>query len=96
MASRQSSPSKTPKRRDGPLVNLDYNRHPDSYVVLPYGKTDVKPMGKNIKKTITIVRWIQFALRLCTLVGAVGALLCGIFIKGTQDTEGYIMRIPVS
>jgi hypothetical protein len=31
----------------------------------------------------------------CTLLGAVGVLLCGIFIRGATDTEGYIMRIPV-
>jgi hypothetical protein len=92
MASRQPpSPTKKP---DGPLVN--FNRHPDSYVILPYGKTEVKPMGSNVKKIITIVRWIQFSLRLSNLLGAVGALLCSIFIKGTQSTEGYILKIPVS
>jgi len=93
MASRQP-PSPTKKRPDGPLVN--FNRHPDSYFVLPYGKSDVKPMGSNVKKTITVVRWIQFGLRLLNLLGAVGVLLCSIFIKGAQTSEGYIMRIPVS
>ncbi|KAF2684027.1 hypothetical protein K458DRAFT_367429 [Lentithecium fluviatile CBS 122367] len=91
MASRQP-PSPTKKKPDGPLVN--FNRHPDSYFVLPYGKSDVKPMGPKVKTIIKVVRWIQLALRLCNLLGAVGVLLCAIFIKGAQTTEGYIMRIP--
>lgn len=86
-------PSSPTKKPEGPLIN--FNRHPDSYVVLPYGNTDAKPMNPKVKVVVKVVRWIQFALRICTLLGAVGALLCGIFIKGAQDTEGWIMRIPV-
>lgn len=87
-------PPQSPKKRpEGPLIN--FNRHPDSYVVLPYGSTGAKPMNPRVKVVIKVVRWIQFALRMCTLLGAVGALLCGIFIKGAQDTAGWIMRIPV-
>lgn len=86
-----SSPTKTP---DGPLIN--FNRHPDSYLVLPYGRTDAKPMNPRVKLIIKVVRWIQFALRIANLLGAIGVLLCAIFIQGAQDTEGYIMRIPAS
>ncbi|KAF2450336.1 hypothetical protein P171DRAFT_468692 [Karstenula rhodostoma CBS 690.94] len=86
-------PPPPPKKKpEGPLIN--FNRHPDSYAVLPYGSTGAKPMNPKVKVVIGVVRWIQFALRICTLLGAVGALLCGIFIKGTQDTEGWLMRIP--
>ncbi|KAL5431471.1 hypothetical protein PMIN07_010613 [Paraphaeosphaeria minitans] len=86
-------PPPPPKQKpEGPLIN--FNRHPDSYVVLPYGNTGAKPMNPRVKDVIKVVRWIQFALRICTLLGAVGALLCAIFIKGAQDTEGWIMRIP--
>lgn len=92
MASRQP-PSPTKKKPDGPL--LDFNRHPDSYLILPYGKTNAKPMSPKTKTIINTVRWIQFLLRVLNLLGAIGALLCGIFIKGAQDTEGYIIRIPV-
>ncbi|KAG9382383.1 hypothetical protein A1F94_006304 [Pyrenophora tritici-repentis] len=87
-----ASPPK--KKKEGPLI--DFNQHPDSYLVLPYGKTDAKPMTNKIKTFINIARWTQFALRLLTLCGAVGVLLCGIFIQGAQDSEGYIMRVPVS
>jgi hypothetical protein len=81
------------KKQDGPYLN--YNRHPDSYLILPYGNTSVKPMNKRTKTFVNVARWIQLALRVCTLLGAVGVLLCGIFIRGAADTEGYIMRIPV-
>lgn len=92
MASRM--PPEPPKKKpDGPLIDL--NKHPDSYLFVPYGKTNTKPMNPKVKTVIKIVRWIQFALRLCNLIGAVGVLLCGIFIRGAQDTEGYILRIPV-
>ncbi|KAL6708015.1 hypothetical protein ACN47E_003449 [Coniothyrium glycines] len=91
MASRlpPASPKKQP---DGPMLN--FNKHPDSYLILPYGNTDAKPMNKNTKTLVNVARWIQFSLRICAMLAAVGVLLCGIFIRGAQDTEGYIMRIP--
>ncbi|KAF9693368.1 hypothetical protein EKO04_008741 [Ascochyta lentis] len=91
MASRMP-PSPPKRKQDGPLVN--FNKHPDSYLVLPYGKTDAKPMSPKTKLWIKIARWTQLFFRLCSLLGAIGLLLCGIFIRGAQDTEGWIMRIP--
>lgn len=91
MASRE--PPTPKKKQDGPLVN--FNQHPDSYLMLPYGKTDAKPMSPKTKLWIKIARWTQLAFRMCSLLGAVGLLLCGIFIRGAQDIEGWIMRIPV-
>ncbi|KAF1976593.1 hypothetical protein BU23DRAFT_587952 [Bimuria novae-zelandiae CBS 107.79] len=85
-------PSPPKKKPEGPLV--DFNRHPDSYGVLPYGQTDVKPMNPKVKIIVKVARWIQFALRVFNLIGAIGSLLCSIFIKGASNTEGYIMRIP--
>ena len=93
MASMQP-PSPKKKKQEGPLI--DFNKHPDSYLVLPYGKTDAKPMSPKVKTIIKTVRWIQLFFRVCTLFGAIGGLLCGIFIRGMGDTEGYIIRIPVS
>jgi hypothetical protein len=91
MASYQAPPKK--KKQDGPLV--DFNKHPDSYLVLPYGKTDAKPMSPSVKAWIKTARWIQFVLRVLTLFGAIGVLLCAIFVRGAQATEGWITRIPV-
>jgi hypothetical protein len=93
MASRLPPPPPR-KKQEGPLI--DFNKHPDSYLILPYGNTNVKPMPKNTKIFVKVARWIQLVFRVLTLLGAVGVLLCGIFIRGTTDTEGYIMRIPVS
>jgi hypothetical protein len=92
MASRMP-PSPTKKKQDGPLI--DFNKHPDSYLILPYGNTNVKPMNKRTKLFVKVARGIQLFFRVCTLLGAVGVLLCGIFIRGATDTEGYIMRISV-
>ncbi|KAI8941538.1 hypothetical protein NX059_002754 [Plenodomus lindquistii] len=91
MASRLPPPPPK-KKQDGPLI--DFNKHPDSYLVVPYGNTNAKPMNKRTKIFIKVARGVQLAFRICQLLGAVGVLLCGIFIRGTQDTEGYIMRIP--
>jgi hypothetical protein len=90
-ASRQ--PPSPRKKQEGPLIN--FNKHPDSYLVLPYGKNDAKPMWRKTKVVIRVARWFQQSFRIATLLGAIGALLCGIFIKGAQTTEGYIIRIPV-
>jgi hypothetical protein len=92
MASRLPPPPPR-KKPSGPLI--DFNKHPDSYLILPYGNTNAKPMNKKTKVYVKVARWIQLSLRVCTLLGAVGVLLCGIFIRGVADTEGYIMRIPV-
>jgi hypothetical protein len=56
-------------KKEGPLI--DFNRHPDSYMV-------------------------QFGFRLVQLLGAVGCLLCVIFVRNTEKAQGWIMRIPVS
>lgn len=92
MASRQP-PESPKKKQDGPLIN--FNRHPDSYLILPYGKTNAKPMNPKVNMWIKSTRWFQLFLRVLTLFGAIGALLCGIFVRGALTTEGYIIRIPV-
>ncbi|KAF2999006.1 hypothetical protein E8E13_007909 [Curvularia kusanoi] len=91
MASRMPPPPPK-KKQDGPLV--DFNKHPDSYLMVPYGQTDAQPMNPKTKLWVKIVRWVQLFLRVCSLLGAAGLLLCAIFIRGAQDTEGWIMRIP--
>ncbi|CAI6330780.1 unnamed protein product [Periconia digitata] len=90
MASRQPPPSPV-KKPEGPYIS--FNQHPDSFLILPYGKTDAKPMSSKTKTAISAVRWTQFTFRLLTLLGAFGVILCAIFVRGASDTEGYIMRI---
>lgn len=82
-------------RVDGPLINAkEYNRHPDSYFVPPYGNLDWKPMSPLTKLRVKWTRITQLVLRICELIGAVGMLFCVICIKGTDATTGWIIRVP--
>lgn len=85
--------SEKPKH-NGPLI--DFNAHPDSYMVVGYGQTDAKPMSPSTKKRVTVMRWIQFGLRALQLLGALGLLFCVITLKGLSTAESWIIRIAVS
>lgn len=91
-ASRMPPKKPPPKKQDGPL--MDFNRHPDSYLVTPY-QSNARPFNPRTKVVIKWVRWGQLAVRILQLIGAIGLLICVICIKGTQDTEGWIIRVPV-
>ena len=80
--------------QEGPLV--DFNRHPDSWPMPPYGQTNAMPMHPNTKRNIKISRGIQLGLRILTMIGALGALICVICLNGTQGTETWLIRVPVS
>lgn len=84
-----SSPRPKPT---GPLI--DFNRHPDSYVIIPYGNNQLPPLPARTKKTIIVTRWIQFGLRILQLIGALGLLVCVICIRGVDDVQSWILRIP--
>lgn len=78
-------------KKEGPLV--DFNRHPDSYMIVP-PQIVREPMPPNTKTKVKAVRWVQFGFRLLQLLGAIGVLLCVIFVKNTEKAQGWIMRIP--
>lgn len=81
-------------KQNGPLI--DFNKHPDSYMIIPYGGGDnLPPFPSGTKKTIVVTRWIQFALRILQLVGALGLLVCVICLRGIANVESWIMRVPV-
>jgi hypothetical protein len=80
-------------KQEGPLLN--FNQHPDSWLILPSRITDSKAINPKVAGRIKWTRWIQLFFRILELVGAIGILVCVIMIKGTQDTEGWIIRIPV-
>jgi hypothetical protein len=92
-ASLAPKPPSQPKP-EGPLVS--FNRHPDSYLVTPYGKTNVDPMHKNTARRVKIAKRTQLALRCLGLIGALGILVCVICLKVPKSSEGWIIRIPVS
>ena len=89
-----SSTSSPKPKQEGPLI--DFNRHPDSYIIIPSARPNVPPMHPKTKQRINTARWIQFTLRLLQLIGALGALVCVIIIRGVNDVQGWILRIPVS
>jgi hypothetical protein len=90
----QMPPSPPRPKPEGPLIN--FNRHPDSYLVLPHRRSDVAPMSPNTKSRIKWARKVQLALRVPLILGAIGMLICVICVRGTKDAEGWILRLPVS
>jgi hypothetical protein len=81
-------------KQQGPLV--DFNKHPDSYMIVSGSQVEHKLLPSNTKKTITIVRWVQWTLRVMQLLGSIGGLICLICLKGIETAPSYIMRVPVS
>ncbi|KAI5206390.1 hypothetical protein E4T39_02403 [Aureobasidium subglaciale] len=88
-----ASSTSTPKpKQQGPLI--DFNRHPDSYMIVPSARPNVPPMHPNTKQRINTARWLQFTLRTLQLLGALGALVCVIMVRGVNNVQGWILRIP--
>ncbi|KAE9981276.1 hypothetical protein BLS_007648 [Venturia inaequalis] len=88
------APPPPPKpKQEGPLIN--FNRHPDSYVVQPYGQIDCTPMSPSTKSRIKWIRGLQLTSRILQLLGGLGLLVLVISIKGASDNEGWILKIPV-
>ncbi|QDS70921.1 hypothetical protein FKW77_006647 [Venturia effusa] len=90
-ASWAAPPPPKPKQ-EGPLI--DFNRHPDSYIVQPYGQLDCIPMSPSTKSRIKWTRSIQLALRVLQLFGALCLLVLVVSIKGPSDNEGWILKLP--
>ena len=88
------SPKEPKKKRDGPLVN--FNTHPDSYLILPYGNLNAKPMSPRTKIKIKWFRIALLLLRCCQLLGAVALTVTSICIRGAEGPTGWLLRIPVS
>lgn len=92
----QSLATPIPQRpvQNGPLLN--FNRHPDSYDISPYGRSvGIAPMSSKSKKGIVWMRKVQLGGRVLQLLAALAVLVCVITIKGAPDTQGWILRLPV-
>ncbi|KAF7509418.1 hypothetical protein GJ744_007981 [Endocarpon pusillum] len=85
------SPPVSKPKQDGPLLN--FNKHPDSYLIVPYGNLNAKPMNPNTHTRIKYSRRVQLGLRVLALFGSLGLLFCVIAIKGTSGSLGWIIRI---
>lgn len=87
--------SKRRAQQEGrPLIN--FNAHPDSYMIVPAPTVDHKPLPVSAKSNIIWTRWVQFALRIVQEIGALGILVCVICLKMQNDAPGYMIRIAVS
>ncbi|KAI9868832.1 MAG: hypothetical protein M1813_004683 [Trichoglossum hirsutum] len=86
------SPQKPKKKSEGPLVN--FNTHPDSYLILPYGKINARPMSPRTKTKVKWARMTLLLLRCCQLLGALAMMVSVICIRGTDGSTGWLLRIP--
>lgn len=85
---------KPPKpKHDGPLVN--FNKHPDSYLILPYGNINAKPMSPHTRSWVKYARGSLLLLRCVELFGAIGLLVCVICVREVDEVMGWTLRIPV-
>ncbi|EMC96840.1 hypothetical protein BAUCODRAFT_34239 [Baudoinia panamericana UAMH 10762] len=89
---RLSQQSQPKPKQEGPLIN--FNQHPDSYVLFSGEQKEFKPLPKGTKKAVVSVRWVQFALRIMQEICALGLLTTTICIRGTAGAETYLLRIP--
>ncbi|ESZ95691.1 hypothetical protein SBOR_3911 [Sclerotinia borealis F-4128] len=86
-----SPPAPRPKRPDGPLVN--FNAHPDSYLIVPFGNVGSKSMDPSVKKKVKWSRKLTLVLRCFQLLAAVGLLVMSILITGLDILSGWIMKL---
>ncbi|KAM5485318.1 hypothetical protein MaudMau93_005472 [Microsporum audouinii] len=78
-------------QKNAPLVN--FNRHPDSYAVIPTGRKPITNISPNIKKYVKYARIFQFVMRVLTLIGVMGLLFCVICINSTTIQVAWIIRV---
>ncbi|KAJ5505140.1 hypothetical protein N7463_008014 [Penicillium fimorum] len=76
-------------KQKGPLVEL--NRHPDTWGFFNTASS-FTPMSYKTKDRVKYTRTSQLALRVLTLLGALGSLFCSIVIKGAATTVIWIIR----
>jgi hypothetical protein len=78
---------------DGPLIN--FNQHPDSYMVVPGKNVSHATMSKRTKTTVVALRWTQLAFRILEEVGAIGLLIGVVCLGNMESSMSYIVRIAV-
>ncbi|KAK6386033.1 hypothetical protein LTS17_001607 [Exophiala oligosperma] len=85
------APKPAKPKQDGPLI--DFNKHPDTFVAIPYGNLNAKPMPPNTERRVTRGRQTLLLMRICSLLGALGILFCVIAINKVASTIGWIIRV---
>lgn len=93
-ALKRKEEQKKKAKQDGPLIN--FNQHPDSYMIVAGQNVQYKPMSAKTPKIVAGVRWTQFSLRILEEVGAIGLLVAVICLKNIETALSWIVRIAVS
>ena len=71
-----------------PYIQLDFQRQ-------PVDRAQQKSYAKIPKKAIKVVRALSIVLRIFQLVGAMGLLVCMLFVRKIDEMTGWICRVPV-
>ena len=80
-------------KKDGPLIN--FNAHPDSYMIVPGKNVSHRTMSKYTKTTVKALRWTQLSFRILEEIGAIGLLICVICLRKMEVSMSWIIRIAV-
>ena len=75
---------------------INFNQHPDSYMIVSTQNVNYEPMPPSTKKAITATRWVQFVLRCFQEIVALGLLVCVVCLKMDLNAVGWISRAAVS
>ena len=81
------------EKQTTPLMN--FNQHPDSFPVLPYGNTNARPMGAKTKDKVRWARAVLLGFRVVQLISATALFVAAICIRSIDTTDGWFVRIPV-
>lgn len=90
---REEDEKRRSKKQDGPLIN--FNAHPDSYMIVPGQNVTHKEMSKRTKPTVKALRWTQLALRILEEIGAIGLMVCVVCLRKMETSTSWIIRIAV-
>ncbi|KAI5844842.1 hypothetical protein BZA05DRAFT_408657 [Tricharina praecox] len=86
----QAARNAAPKpAQHGPFINLDASN--STLLPRPALREGACPVSK---KLITIARYVSIFLRLLQLLGAMGLLVCLLFIREIEFATGWICRVP--
>ncbi|KAK2742827.1 hypothetical protein FQN57_005118 [Myotisia sp. PD_48] len=85
------APRPVKPKKNGPLI--DFNKHPDSYGVIPPGNKHLGNISPNIKRNVKYARITQLILRINTLLAALGVLFCVIVIRDTTLHIAWMIRV---
>jgi len=73
----------------------DFYTSPDSYLILPSNTMGKRKELESSDRKVVFARWLEFALRLVEMLGAIGLLFCAIVLQNVATYQIWILRIVV-